>query len=497
MLKTIPIALLFASSTAHALVIAEAPFTKNGGDLGNIPGTITQANETLREQSYAKAWLAVGKFRSCTATWIGDDDTWSYFLTAARCVPRVGATGEFRGKFTAWNNRVVATGAGFAYIAGEEPLAAGRSPAADIALLKLPRQRQMVDKSGIPLDPPILDDSPVETGKPVIFIGYGGWGAGESRSPDLPSPQVPPEGSAGPALPSGQRPLYDSRSFLYHDPQSGARRLYGRSVLDVSMLGGRMVRAGYVPGSQSERWARLAQGDAGAPMWQIRGKRPVIVAVGTSNGGRESNGVPVSKWVGWIRSVYPGARFLSTVKSQGCIVGLRTGQTYCIEPGQRAAVLPEWVARQGIYVQADSGVSVELSGRGNRLATFMGTAEGDKLVVRRGVRAGGVFRRPESMAVTHNSVPLGCIVSLDSADKYCLPPGLTTAELPAWIKGHDVIVEAETGAAVMLSDVKNLAENRVAQFVGNVGNAELRKAQAYSGEMLDFSKPVSMRVVQH
>nr|WP_253185509.1 hypothetical protein [Burkholderia plantarii] len=55
-------------------------------------------------------------------------------------------------------------------------------------------------------------------------------------------------------------------------------------------------------------------------------------------------------------------------------------------------------------------------------AEFFGTTDTDRL---RHVRSNdGQYRnfsQPNAMRVTLNSKPLGCIVSLDSAEKYCLP----------------------------------------------------------------------------
>jgi hypothetical protein len=88
-------------------------------------------------------------------------------------------------------------------------------------------------------------------------------------------------------------------------------------------------------------------------------------------------------------------------------------------------------------------------------------------------------------------------VSLMSAAKYCLAAGQSSGyALPSRLYGHEVQVQAAPGLAVMLSDWDNLSYNRVATFPGFVQNWELRKARAWSGEDLDFSRPKSMRVVQ-
>ncbi|HBD38198.1 MAG TPA: hemolysin, partial [Cupriavidus sp.] len=61
---------------------------------------------------------------------------------------------------------------------------------------------------------------------------------------------------------------------------------------------------------------------------------------------------------------------------------------------------------------------------------------------------------------------------------------------------HDVMVQADPGIGVMLSDYDNLSYNRLAVFSGVVENENMTKVKAYDGQTLDFSKPHSMRVVQ-
>jgi Beta/Gamma crystallin len=102
------------------------------------------------------------------------------------------------------------------------------------------------------------------------------------------------------------------------------------------------------------------------------------------------------------------------------------------------------------------------------------------------------------MRVVLGTRPLGCIVSLISAEKYCLPAEHRSEyELPAWIKRHEVFVQADNGVAVMLSDWPNLSYDRIATFSGVVEYEKLKNVRAQNREDLDFSHPVSMRVVQY
>ncbi|KGY08114.1 beta-prism lectin domain-containing protein [Vibrio sinaloensis] len=91
---------------------------------------------------------------------------------------------------------------------------------------------------------------------------------------------------------------------------------------------------------------------------------------------------------------------------------------------------------------------------------------------------------------------VGCIVSKETGDKYCLNVGERSGySLPSFIYEHEVDVYAGAGAGVMLSDWDNLSYNRLAVFTGYTPNSELEAVKAYNGKVLDFSAPRSMRVV--
>jgi len=90
----------------------------------------------------------------------------------------------------------------------------------------------------------------------------------------------------------------------------------------------------------------------------------------------------------------------------------------------------------------------------------------------------------------------GCIVSLETGEKYCLKVGERSGySLPGFIYQHEVEVYAAPGTGVMLSDWDNLSYNRLAVFQGYTSNQELESVKAYNGKTLDFSTPRSMRVV--
>lgn len=474
-MKLIPLALLLASTTASAIVIDKATFEANGGDMSNIANTITAANEKLRQDSFSKPWLAAGRLGGCTVTWLGDDDKWSYFLAASHCVGNTAAKKtemSMSSTFKDWNGVTTASGSGFSYVPPER-VSAGTGAATDISMVKLPKVRSIVDKAGVLVEPPIVNDLGGEDGRTTILVGYGTWGIGADAN---------------------------------YGPKSGVRRLYGRTVVKgafgtgVGYGGG--LRMNFYSVGPTANWARAAAGDSGSAIWQFFNKKPVIVAATSSGASTFTNGVRTTKYINWIRSVFPGVRLRSQEQPKGCIVDMKSGQKYCLPAGERSDyALPQWIYGHDVYVQADNGVSVMLSDWDNlsynRIRTFTGTVENEKL---RDLKAhdGQIldFSKPKSMRVQADTTPLGCIVSLTSAEKYCLPAGGIVQSLPSWIKGQDVYVEADAGVSVMLSDVDGLANNRVAVFSGSATNEQLKKVQAYSSEILDFSKPASMRVDQ-
>lgn len=493
---------LTAASAAHAIVIDPATFKQNGGDPSNVAGTIQAANKKLTNLSNEAAWLSVGRLElmrasgarpgaACTATWIGNQGNWSYFMTAAHCLALRGGSLEtpVSARFTDWSGKVAAGGSGTAYVPdGKQrpgvpvmPQALADTASSQMAIVRLPRLDDIKVRSRlVPIEPPVLNDVADEPGRDTILIGYGSWGVGQNLS-----------------------------SFLNRQ-ELGAGRLYGRTQVDQVSPDGGGLSAIYQPAGPSSHWAQAAVDDGGAPWWQIRGTRPAIVAVTDAGQFNLSAAVRVSKFAGWIKSIYPQARFLSAVKPRACLVNEQFGTQYCLSAGEESyngdRKWPVLFSGWDVRVQADDGVAVRLS-TSSRLdaagiqksAQFFGTTDTDRL---KHVKANDGeyldFSKPNAMRVTLDSKPLGCIVSLDSAQKYCLPAGEPAVrQLPAWIKGQAVFVKADPGVAVRLSDRSDFAYNRVATFSGTVDHDKLLKVRADNGEDLDFSRPVSMEVIQH
>ncbi len=107
---------LFLSAQAHAVVVSEEVFVANGGDLNDIAGTITDANDALREKSKSAPFYAVGWIGWCTATWLGDDGEWTYVLTAAHCTNDDALEHTMTVSFEDYRGETIASGTTTAYL---------------------------------------------------------------------------------------------------------------------------------------------------------------------------------------------------------------------------------------------------------------------------------------------------------------------------------------------------------------------------------------------
>lgn len=499
---------LFSSSMILGLVLAapvsavtvdQATFKKYGGRLDRVAESIREQGvfDTLRQFSYAKPWLAVGQIEvkkenlinNCTATWIGEETHWSYILTAAHCLPKMESTSKLMYVSFFGSSYVIAEGMGRAfvppeYVGNENNQDIGAY--ADIAILRLPRLRTPRDDAGAPLEQPIIKDTPdrTEDGVTTMLVGYGQWGVGD-----------------------------DVRSDYL--PKTGGRRLYGRNI-------GRLmpeyvphhpdaILIPYDPVGPSRYWASPQRGDSGSALWQFQNGKPTIVRVAVRFTqwvieGEDTNALAVraSARAGWIKGIFPGVRLLSRERPKGCIVLADTQnaalrRSFCLKPGEVSAKVPDWIYGKKVDVQADSGVTVTLSPMDNlsfnRVASFNGTVE--NLLLQNIKAANGQylnFSMPRSIRVDSGSAkPLGCIVSLMSAETYCLPPGnVALRYLPDWIRKDDVLVQADSGAKVVLYDERN----RGASFNGTVQNHDLMRVLSSRGEYIDLSQPTSIAVIK-
>ncbi|CDT64120.1 putative Chitinase [Vibrio coralliirubri] len=193
--------------------------------------------------------------------------------------------------------------------------------------------------------------------------------------------------------------------------------------------------------------------------------------------------------------------------NEGCIVSLLNQDVYCLPVGKRSGyTLPQNIVGHPVMVFSGKNAAVMLSDWSNlsynRLATFSGNKTQEEL---KGVKArnGQIldFSTPRSMRVVNDErrphkEGTACIITIDTNEEYCLKEGESSGySLPPYVYNKKVRVVAPEGLAVMLSDWDNLSYNRLATFFGNKKNEELKEVEARNGQILDFSTPRSMRVV--
>lgn len=277
--------------SSNAVVINENVFTHNGGDLNNVPESIKIANNNLREQSYSKEFLSVGKIAAasvgkisvCTATWLGDDDSgWTYILTAAHCLPYTDQITPVESSFKSWDGRLIAKGEGYIYVPEERisrPEGFGGA-STDIAILKLPTHDILTDEDGNLVSKPIINDKSGEVNKKVMFVGHGRWGVGLDESDE-------------------------------YKPEEGARRLYGESEISKIFEREHGIAAKYEPEGETKYWAISAPGDSGSAWWQDNKGHRVIIATTNGSSTYMSTGARVSKYASWIKEIYNDVNLLS------------------------------------------------------------------------------------------------------------------------------------------------------------------------------------------
>ncbi|MBD1555989.1 hemolysin [Vibrio sp. S9_S30] len=195
----------------------------------------------------------------------------------------------------------------------------------------------------------------------------------------------------------------------------------------------------------------------------------------------------------------------ATEAAKACIVSRETGAKYCLEAGQRSGYsLPSYIRGHDVDVIAPEGLGVMLSDWDNlsynRLAVFERHTHNEAMenvLARNGQYLD--FSNPRSMRVISTERPdEACIVSRQTGAEYCLKAGQRSGySLPYYIRGHEVDVIAPEGLAVMLSDWDNLSYNRLAVFTKDTNNEDLENVLAYNRQILDFSRPRSMRVLSH
>jgi hypothetical protein len=264
-------------ASSGAIVVNEQAFKDQGGDPGNITGTIAKANQSLVERSYADPFLVVGHIDNCTATWLGEAGGYSYILTAAHCTEsdQKGGVVRVNRRFVAWNGQVIAGGQGWRYLHPYRlsiPAHMGGA-STDVSIMKLPRKATPVDAQGKPVRAPILYDGRSEVNKTVHFAGYGTWGVGTAVGP--------------------------------WGPARGPRRMWASSVITGIWEGEHGIGAAYRPQGKSVYWGGLASGDSGSAWWQQHNGYWNIIATTNGTANRSSTGARLSQYVGWIKGLFP------------------------------------------------------------------------------------------------------------------------------------------------------------------------------------------------
>ncbi|MBF6639109.1 hypothetical protein ITX54_20815 [Rouxiella silvae] len=281
------------SINSYALVMNNPTFINNGGHLSNVNNTMEHAYEPLRKESYSARFDAVGKIYSCSSTWLGDskDGTKSYILAAGHCMDFNSpgeATKAYHGEFRDRHDRLIAKDG--VYYTGpyrtHRPEGMG-GVSGDIGILVLNKKAPMLDEQGKPLNKPWIYDGSREMDKPVELVGYGNWGVGQAavRPSDNPNDDF--------------------------SPQQGSRRAWGQSYINELFEKDYALGAPYHPEQVSKAWARLAPGDSGSAWWQQHNGFWTIIGITKTGVEEASYGVRVSKYVDWIKSIYPDVNTLS------------------------------------------------------------------------------------------------------------------------------------------------------------------------------------------
>ncbi len=246
-------------------------------------------NNIVSDYNITTDWLTdltiepLGKFTT-------EDST--YILTAAHCLDdyktEITATDD---NFKSWDGKIIASGKGTLYVPPERinrPSGLGGA-STDIAIMKLPKIAVPTNQNGAIVEQPILYDGSDEKGSIVEFVGYGRWGV-------------------------------DMTDYQYYWPSSGLRRLWGASKIDRIFELDHGIGASYQPKVNTEYWARVSYGDSGSAWWQDHQGRKVIIATTNGFGGSFSTGARVSKYIQWIRKVYPQARILSEAVNEPLVL---------------------------------------------------------------------------------------------------------------------------------------------------------------------------------
>ncbi len=290
--------LLALSSAAHALVISDEVFQKNNGSLSDIKGTIDKAYAPLAKKSYSYPFLNVGNIRTsssfCSASWLGEDEKNTYILTAAHCVENgKDLTIRWHGQFYNWNNEMVAR-EGEVHI---HPYRLNRpeghgGASTDVAVIVAQKVKPMLDDRKQPAQQPWLYDGTSELNQVVDFVGYGVWGIRKTGA----------QASLSPAF--------------------AQRRAWGQNYINGIWEADHGIGASFFPEKDPKAWTNVGSGDSGSAWWQKQQGFHTIIAVTNGGNANSSTGARISKYIDWIKSIYPHAQTLQEKTTITAISGV-------------------------------------------------------------------------------------------------------------------------------------------------------------------------------
>ncbi|OWQ47132.1 hypothetical protein CDL60_12175 [Roseateles noduli] len=288
-------ALFLAATTldVSAIGINESTFTALGGNLADPSGSMAVESAKLLAESRRPQFRSVGELtfadgvHRCTGTWLGDDASYSYVMTAAHCVvtdfrdaPWVHRTG----RATLRGDHLMIYGQGTAFIPppsitpGSGMSAQERSDS-DVAVLRMPKAPGAASTPAQPLLDDIEDDPPLPAGAAgatTHFVGYGAWHV-------------------------GTRPI------------EGDGRLWGTSSGAVTGRARQLIRVGYQPAEPSGDGFSVTAGDSGGAFWQQSAGYWRVVGTASARDAHwtASEGPRTAALIRWLKGVFPGARTFS------------------------------------------------------------------------------------------------------------------------------------------------------------------------------------------
>ncbi|WP_345828331.1 carbohydrate-binding protein [Erwinia sp. HDF1-3R] len=265
------------SLNAHSIAISDEMFEKNHGKTTDVKGTIKQAYAPLVKKSNMLPFQAVGRTTAggyCTATWLGEEGDKTYILTAAHCISNNNVlSAPWNGTFYDRNGQAIASG-GVSYI---HPYRINRpegfgGASTDVSVIVANKIKPMLDDRGQKIQGPWLYDGEDEINKVVDFVGYGTWG---------------------------------TQNELYNDNYFSERRAWGQSYINGIWEEEHGIGASFQPQNNPMAWAGVRAGDSGSSWWQQQKGFWTIIATTNGQGGNKSTGARVSKYISWIKSIYP------------------------------------------------------------------------------------------------------------------------------------------------------------------------------------------------